>query len=92
MQCWQVMGSEPYGGLSLIFCRNFPGFFAKELAMRAQITVIEGKFQPKTIPPAPAGLSEAAVRWTPLAGQFGGLVKLGSRCRQAANFSVSVAP
>jgi hypothetical protein len=31
------------------------------------------------------------VRWTPLAGQLGGLVKLGSGCRQAANFSVPVA-
>ena len=31
------------------------------------------------------------LRWTPLAEQFGDLVKLGSGCRQAATFSVSVA-
>ena len=31
------------------------------------------------------------VRWSPSVGQFGGLDKLGSGCRQAANFSVPVA-
>src|SRR4051794_34134516 len=32
-----------------------------------------------------------AMRWTPTVGQFGGLAKLGSGCRQAANFSILVA-
>src|SRR6201994_938766 len=31
------------------------------------------------------------LRWIPMAGQFGGLAKLGSGCCQAANFSVAVA-
>ena len=31
------------------------------------------------------------LRWSPSVGQFGGLDKLGSGCRQAANFSVPVA-
>src|SRR4051812_10468998 len=35
--------------------------------------------------------SDLSVRWTPMAGQFGGLAKLGSGCCQAANFSVAVA-
>ena len=30
----------------------------------------------------------AELRWTPPVGQFGGLDKLGSDCRQAANFSM----
>ena len=38
------------------------------------------------------GVAQAAsrhrVRWTPPVGQFGGLDKLGSDCRQAANFSM----
>jgi hypothetical protein len=29
------------------------------------------------------------VRWTPPVGQFGGLDKLGSGCRQAASLSIS---
>jgi hypothetical protein len=37
-------------------------------------------------------LRDVEVRWTRLVGQFGGLDKLGSGCRQAANLSVSVAP
>ena len=36
-------------------------------------------------------LRRTIVSWTPLAEQFGGLVKLGSGCRQAATFSIPVA-
>ena len=36
-------------------------------------------------------INPSEMRWTPLAEQFGGLVKLGSGCRQAATFSVPVA-
>jgi transposase len=35
--------------------------------------------------------TQEMVRWTRLVGQFGGWVKLGSGCYQAANFSVPVA-
>jgi hypothetical protein len=37
------------------------------------------------------GTGIVQVRWTRLVGQFGGLDKLGSGCRQAANLSVSMA-
>jgi hypothetical protein len=38
-----------------------------------------------------AAMKVGSLRWTPMAGQFGGLAKLGSGCCQAANFSVAVA-
>ena len=34
--------------------------------------------------------SAEKLRWSPWLGQFGGLAKLGSGCRQAANFSVPI--
>src|SRR5690348_1998766 len=44
-------------------------------------------------PPTPtmAAQLKTTMRWTRLVGQFGGWVKLGSGCYQAANFSVPVA-
>ena len=38
-----------------------------------------------------AALSAGVMRWSRLVGQFGGWVKLGSDCYQAANFFVPVA-
>ena len=36
-----------------------------------------------------AGEATTSMRWPPPVGQFGGLDKLGSGCRQAASLSVS---
>jgi monovalent cation:H+ antiporter-2, CPA2 family len=38
------------------------------------------------------GFILVGMRWTRLVGQFGGLVKLGSGCCQAASLSVSLTP
>ena len=58
-----------------------PGAYSTDLRARVLVAVEAGE-------PADA---VAEVRWTPMAGQFGGLAKLGSGCCQAANFSVAVA-
>src|ERR1700678_954258 len=47
-------------------------------------------FSPPLVDPIRGG-ARGGVRWSLSVGQFGGLDKLGSGCRQAANFSVPVA-